>query len=443
MHQLLCNFRFPLLSPEAPPIGTSITSGTGGRSELGKEEIFDFLNTEDEHEVIQLDEPPKDKDKGKEKDKEEIEDEIPPKKEKDEEDEDEEVETEEVDELAELEEELAEPTDEQLEITTPVRRSEILAKYPKLFKEFPYLEKAYYREQQYTKHFPTPGDAEEALQKVETLNRFEKDLNEANTEPILQSVKTVNPKAFNKLVDEYLPTLAKVDSDAYHHVIGNVIKHTIAAMVSTKNETLMSAAQILNQYVFATDRYTPPSRLSREDTADPRINELQQKQEAFNKQRLDSTTNELNTRINSVYKSTIEAHIDPKNSMSEYIKKNAIKDTQEMLTNLISKDGRFKSLVDKLWEKAIEQDFSKESTDRIRRAYISKAQTLLPSVIKKARNDALKGMGKRVSKDEDVNERETKVTKDKEEQPRSRTPSSGRKGEIPREMSSLDYLMQD
>ena len=33
---------------------------------------------------------------------------------------------------------------------TPVRRKEILAKYPKLFKDFPYLEKAYYREQQFT-----------------------------------------------------------------------------------------------------------------------------------------------------------------------------------------------------------------------------------------------------------------------------------------------------
>jgi uncharacterized membrane-anchored protein YjiN (DUF445 family) len=203
-------------------------------------------------------------------------------------------------------------------------------------------------------------------------------------------------------------------------------------MAATKNETLMSAAHILNQYVFASDTYTPPTKLSREEKDNPQINELEQKQAAFNKQRLDSTTSELNSQVNGIYKSTIEAHIDPKNSMTDYIKRNAIKDSQEMLNSLISRDTRFKSLVDKLWEKAIESDFNKESIDRIRRAYISKAQTLLPSVIKKARNEALKGMGKRVSKEEDDNtEKETRVTKDKEESPRSRSNNSGRKGEIP------------
>lgn len=58
------------------------------------------------------------------------------------------------DELKELEEELEGPKEEDLELTTPVRRKEILKKYPTLFKDFPYLEKAYYREQQFTKYFP-------------------------------------------------------------------------------------------------------------------------------------------------------------------------------------------------------------------------------------------------------------------------------------------------
>src|SRR5215831_19879700 len=57
------------------------------------------------------------------------------------------------DELAELEEELTGPKEENLELVTPVRRGEILAKYPNVFKDFPYLEKAYYREQQFTETF--------------------------------------------------------------------------------------------------------------------------------------------------------------------------------------------------------------------------------------------------------------------------------------------------
>jgi hypothetical protein len=448
--------KFPLFAPADTITGSATSTGnspatsgsnnsSGGR-EMGAEDILQFLQDDNEQpEVINLDDkaiPPK---AGKEKD-DEIEEEIPPRKGKDDKDEKEEIDEKEekTDELTELEAELEEPTPDQLDIATPVPRREILAKFPTLFKEFPYLEKAYYREQQFTKHFPTPADAEEAVAKVQTLDKFESDLDKGNTEPILQAVKRVNPESFNRVVDDYLPTLYKVDKDAYHHVIGNVIKHTIASMASQNNEVLRNAALILNQYVFNSDKYTPPSRLSQENTnQDPRVKEIEERERQFNENRLKDASTELNTRVNTVYKATIEANIDPKNSMTEYVKKNAIRDAQETLSNLIMRDGRFKTVVDKLWEKAIENNYNKADMDRIRTAYVSRAKTLLPSVLKKARQDALRGMGVRVKSDdkEETTSRQRNV--DKEEPPHSRSNSSGRKGEIPRGMSSLDYLMQD
>ena len=80
---------------------------------------------------------------------------------------------EEVDELKEMEEELEGPSEEDMELMTPVRRKEILAKYPQLFKDFPYLEKAYYRDQQFTEVFPTIQDAKIAVEKATILDRFE------------------------------------------------------------------------------------------------------------------------------------------------------------------------------------------------------------------------------------------------------------------------------
>src|SRR5947207_15330863 len=47
-------------------------------------------------------------------------------------------EKEEEDELKELEDELEEPDEEKLELMAPVKRREILKKYPKLFEDFPY-----------------------------------------------------------------------------------------------------------------------------------------------------------------------------------------------------------------------------------------------------------------------------------------------------------------
>src|SRR5687767_11360934 len=105
-------------------------------------------------------------------------------------------EDEEEDELKALEEELAEPTDEQLESMTPARRKDILKKYPTLFKDFPYLEKAYYREQQFTQVFPTIEEAKEASVKAGVLNNFENDLLKGNTVTILKGVKQQDELAF-------------------------------------------------------------------------------------------------------------------------------------------------------------------------------------------------------------------------------------------------------
>jgi len=97
-----------------------------------------------------------------------------------------------------------------------------------------------------------------------------------------------------------------------------------------------------------------------------------------------------------------------------------------------------------MWQKAFEDNFSKTSIDRIKSAYLSKAKTLLPAVIKKARTEALKGSGRRV-----VEEEETDIeTNDETERPtrranRTSPSSSGGKKQIPQNMSTLDYFNQD
>src|SRR5215469_5901676 len=124
------------------------SEGGGGTAILDKDTVIDFLKGDDADEgkdqIIDLDE--KKDDKGKEvKEGEEGSEE----------------ETEEVDELAEIEDELAEPDEEKLQLDTPVPRREIIKKYPKLFEDFPYLEKAYYRDQQFSRMFETPAEAKD------------------------------------------------------------------------------------------------------------------------------------------------------------------------------------------------------------------------------------------------------------------------------------------
>lgn len=412
-----------------------------------KDDVVKFLGEEDDDEPIDLESKKKDKKEDKEdkkegkKDKDEDKDE--------EEDTEEEDEDEEDDDLAELEDDLEEPDEEMLELTTPVSRREILKEFPKLFEKFPYLEKAYYREQQYTKLFPNPSDAKVAIDKADTWDKFENDLGNGDTEKMLTAVKQASPKAFNKLVDNYLETLSKVDKSAYEHVFGNITKHIIYSMVSrgkkNNDEDLVSAAEMLNKFMFNSDEYEPPKKLSTEEDKDSADNKIKNERAEFLKERFGVASSELTDRVNTIFKATIEGNIDKKDSMTPFVKKAATKEALDTLENLINRDTRFKSLVDRLWESAIENNFNKDSMDKLKKAFVSKARTLLPSVLKKARMEASRGTGKKV-KDKDENDNDSEDSKDtKESSDRSsRTPRKAAKGsEIPKGMSSLEYLMQD
>lgn len=452
-----------MYAPVDTGAGTKVLGDTSSR-----EEILDTLSMDDEDEKETIDLEKKDKSHGKEKDKEDKEsnrrdslsdDKGKVRKEEGEEETDEEKDKkdkEEIDELTEIEKELQEDDeeidDDKLEYTSMPRRKEILAKFPKLFEEFPQIESAIYREQQFTEMFPTMADAKVAIEKVETLDSFEKDLKDGNIETILKSVKEEAPNSFNKVVDNYLGTLYKIDPSANQHVIGRIIQDTILAMINegntSENEVLKSAATILHQFVFGSSKFKAIEPLhdpkAVKETAQPDEAELK-----FVQRRFENSRDDLETKVEGLLKTTIDKYIDPRTSMTPFVKKHATNEAIESLTNLIDKDTRFRRILDKLWERAFEADFDTESLGKIRQAYIAKAKTLLPSVIKKARQDALKGVGsqsRRSKEDIDDNDDDTK---EESTSPKNRVDSPPRKREHVdskkdgRGMSTYDFFSAD
>jgi hypothetical protein len=350
------------------------------------------------------------------------------------------------DELKEIEEELEEPAEEDLELMTPARRRDILKDFPDLFKKYPYLEKAYYREQKFTEIFPTIPDAESARDKAETLDNFESKVMESgDIGMVLSAIRQDNPETFHRIVDNLLPALQKADEPAYYHVLGNVIKSTIMHMVQESQnlgengEPLKAAAAILNQFVFGTQQFARPESLAKPKNreGEEKDNEIKTREQALLTKQYESTVGELQTKVDNTLKATIDGNIDPKNTMSGYVRKNAVRDAFDSLEELIGQDSRFKSLLDKLWERAMHDGFNEESKQRIRSAYLSKAKTLLPTVIKKARNEALKDSSNRK---EESSPRKGPITPG-----RSASSSSGKSEtkEVPKGMKTLDFLMQD
>ncbi len=408
--------------PESAPI-----------KDMGKEDMIEFLGDDeddkDEEDKIDLTEKKNEK-KTEETDEDDEEELIEP-------------ETEE-DELSEIEEELEPIKDENLELMVPARRREILKEFPDLFKKFPYLERAYYREQAFTEITPTIEDAKVAVEKARILDNFENELSQGNTEKILASVKSENSEGFNKLVDDYLPALSRVDKTAYHHVLGTVIQDTIIAMAQEAraqgNENLETAAQILNQFVFASSKFEPIKPLSSGKPAEGEVqkDDVSEERKAYIKERFDAATEELSTRVENTLKNTIAANIDPKGSMTDYIKNVATERVTDKLESLMAKDIRFKVVLDKLWEAAYKEKFAKPSLDRIKSAYLSRAKTVLPALIKEARNEALKGMGKKVTEQTTEKKSKSRSTDDSDDtKPLTTTNENGRR------KSTFDLLNED
>lgn len=421
------------------------TPGNTPSGPMGKDEIIDFLGDE----LDDTNDDNKESDVSDTPDKKKTDDVDDKKKTTDKDSGDDEETPEELDELKDIEDELNEdvPNEEQLELVTPVRRAQILKKYPNLFKDFPYLEKAYYRDRQFTELLPTIDDAKTAIDKAKTLDSFEEDLLRGNTKNMLAAAKNADQNAFYKIVDNYLPTLAEVDSAAYSHVIGNVVKQTIIAMVTearhSGNEGLQTAAQLLNQFVFGSTQFVQPKNLAKADTRNDAEEKLKEKERNFAKQQFNRISGELHTKVNNSLKSTIEQHIDPRSSMSDYVKRTASREAFEHLNTLITKDSQFKVLVDKLWERAEKADYSDESVNKVRSAFLAKAKSLLPSVIKKARNEALRGMGKRVKDTDDTRNNDRRRSNDKDDDKGSRTPNTRGNSKVPAGMSTLDFLMSE
>lgn len=353
-----------------------------------KEDIFKALNEDD-------DESPGKDDNREEKEKKSAKNEVEDTETDEGEDEDEK----ETIELVDDEQGDDEPKETEEKLAIPVKKGLILKKYPELFKDFPILEKTYYAHQKYAEVFATPEEAQEAAERVGTLDKFEKHLVEdGSLIEVLTAVKETNPESFNKIVDDYFEVLGKVDPQAQLHVAGGVIKGLIVNMIKAarsqgeKGEPLAEAAHIINQYIFGSDQFEPQGKLSKQTPENEEAKKLQKEREEFTNQKYEDARSTLNGKVTNILKSTINANIDPKGGMTDYVKRNAVNDALNIVNEAIRNDKAFMKILDGLWKNAFQKNFDKNALAQIESALKSKARTVLEGAIKKVRNEAFRGL---------------------------------------------------
>src|SRR5712672_940877 len=299
-------------------------------------------------------------------------------------------------------EDLTDKEENELELAKIPSRKEIKAKFPTLFKEFPQLEQAFYREREYTSLFPSLSDAREAKESIEEYAGFQSELMHGNIEGVLKSVKNSDPKAFDKIADSILDSLVRVDANSHLPTTRKITKgvlyqiNQLAKQNIKKNpedkraQQLEIATELLHDAIFNTAEVgLDPEEVKR---ADPEREKFDNDRNEFEKARFADAFNKVSSKVDSVLTNSVTQNIDLKGILPPYVKAVVIKDVMKELDRQLVGDKPFKSLVDKLWMKAKTDNYSGNAMSNLETALKNKAKSILPAIMKAKKGEAVKGL---------------------------------------------------
>lgn len=311
--------------------------------------------------------------------------------------------------------------------------TEIKAKYPTFFKEFPAVQKALFIAKEYADEFESIDAARDSKEKSETLDRIQTEIVAGNAENFISAIKEFDSKATEKFVNNFIPHLMKVDKDLYFQAITPIVQRFVQGMYGkgkkTGDENLANAALVALQHAG----FSEEDLNIREERSDPKLQEreaeLTRREQGLEQQRFVSAANEVDSECHKALSEEIDELIKGE-KCTPYEKKGMKEDILKTFNKAIVKDAEHMKLMTQLWEKAKKAGYNREWRERISDAYLSRAKRLLPVVRNKVRAEML-GTTK-VSK---VSEKV--VEKKSERTPQQQTQNNRR----PKFKSDMDILM--
>ena len=325
-------------------------------------------------------------------------------------------------------EEEPQPPDEDEDARTFTNRPtlrEVKAKYPSLFKDFPGLKDAMFREAAFNEVFPTIAEAKEAATKASTFDRFEGDLLSGDADKIIRVIHGANPESAKNFIKSFLPTLSRLDHGAYVAAVNPFLQHLVRDVFSSGkkkgDENLANSALHLMEYLGFDPEVLNAQAPRQDPELDAEKQKLQRDQQQFFQQRYQASLDRIATAGNTEIGAALEEAIS-KDKLTD-LEREALKG--KILRELdiqFAKDAKHQSLMASLWRRAEKAGFAGSAEEAILTAYVSRAKALLPGVINQVK---VKTLGKRAS------EPAKPKVKPNPDMPASRTSNAPlRKGEI-------------
>lgn len=334
-----------------------------------------------------------------------------------------------------------EETDEEKEAEARITHASDLKKaYPDIFKKFPDVKAALYRDQEYSDRFASPKDADTIIAKSKILDIIENDLLvEGNPTELLNTVKKNNPESFKKVAFSILPYLAEADKETYLELAAVPIKQLIRSMCAKfgKDTNEHKAALYVHRYFF--DNTDVAAKVKAEEknvtTKSERELEYDKKIQAIDQREHDNFFNATNASYVARLTKEFRAGLESDDRLSDWLKGTLVEKGLADIKTQLNSDPRFKRQMESLWAQAKTSSYSNDLKSRIVTAALARAKSLVPKVRAKLIADAL---GKKVK---DKKDKEQDDKKDKTNVRKFEDKKSNRQVPAPKkQLTDLDIL---
>lgn len=244
-----------------------------------------------------------------------------------------------------------------------------------IFKEVPGLRNVIFREQEYTKRFPTIEDAEQASELASTFVQFQEDIEKGDAATFVEAIGKLGDETLTEFSGNYLPSLLKQNREVYLQVIAPEIKRMLRAVAASGNKDLIASAENVNYFLFKnTDLNKDEGFKQGEKKTDDRVS--QKEKEFENRQFKSFAQDTMGTgqkRLTKIIHNTIKDF-----GLSQWSTAKIVDDINKRVLEGISKDTRYTGQMDSLLRRAKSNGFTAEDKDRLINTFLSRAKAAIP-----------------------------------------------------------------
>lgn len=272
----------------------------------------------------------------------------------------------------------------------------IRRKYPEFFKDFPALRDVIFQEQQFRESFATVEDARDAAELLNNYRAVEQNITSGDPDQFLEVLEEYDKNTAVNFIDRFLPTLAKTRADLFQRATQPYLKHVLRTVykevadadsgdrLNMKNAVLHIHKKLFGD--FEVDKSVklekPPEPQKDEKYEQEKQRFWQEKENSFRT----SVSNDARTKLSGI----LEKSIDPNKALSDYDRRNIQRDVLDEIDKALAADTQHMALMGSLWARAKKSGWQPEFMERITTAYLSRVKLIAPSIVQKARSEALK-----------------------------------------------------